>query len=141
MGNTFVSDLGGWRNKMTKLLFDGRKSWAKAVVEAAKNEVRFEEVKKTSPFANKTVVTVSYDNGGTSFYGDIFTFADVNGGIDIASSIVKTAIRAKGWAVHDADDYLLVFNKTKSEGTGDVEIFWIGSRKTGAKSPESARRQ
>ena len=137
MGDTFVSDWGTWKNKM-KVFFDAR-----ALFEAAKNETKFEEVKRNSPFADKIVVAVSYDSGGTSFYGDIFTFANANGGVDIASSIVKTAIRKKGWAVHDADSYLITFEKLRIFGNGDpgkVEIFWIGCQKPGVKSPESARR-
>ncbi len=113
------------------MLFLGRKeAWAKVVFEAAKMETKFEEVKKTSPFADKVVVAVSYDNGGTSFYGDIYLLTIASGGLDIASSVVKNAIRSKAWVAHDCDDYMLSFRRD----TGAVEIFWIGCGSAEVKS-------
>jgi len=137
--------IGAWGtcNKIENLL-DDKKTWAKVVFDAAKNEAKFAEIKKTSPFADKMVIAVSYDNGGTSFYGDIFTFANANGGVDIASSIVKNVICSKGWAIHDLDEYMLTFEKLRIFGNGDagdVEIFWMGCGRPGVKSPESAQRR
>lgn len=138
MGDTFIGDWGAWNNKV-KIFFNGRNGWAKAVFDAAKDEEKFQEVKINSPFADKVVIGVSY-RIGTKLYGDIHAFADANGGVDIASSIVKNAIRSNGWTVHDSDDYLLAFSQLKSRGACDMEIFWIGSEKPGVKGPESTKR-
>ncbi len=135
VNNTFVSNWGAWNNKV-KNLSDGKKNWANIVFNAAKEEIKFQETKRNSPFADKIVIAVSYHNSVTSMYGDIYAFSDANGGIDVSSSIVKNAIRLKGWAVHDADEYLLVF-----DGNNNAEIFWMGCRKSEVKSPKSAGRK
>ncbi|MDP3948877.1 MAG: hypothetical protein Q8Q17_02935 [bacterium] len=129
------------------LLFFGHKgAWAKEVFEAAKKETKFEETKKKSPFADKIVIVVGYESG-TTLYGDILVFADANGGVDIASSIVKNIICSRGWAIHDLDEYVLTFEfeNLRIFGSGDdpgeVETFWMGCRKPGIKSPESAQRR
>ncbi len=128
------------------LFFCFKEAWAKELFKMAKNEEkRFQEMKESSPFFGKVLIAVSYDNGGTSLYGnDLFTFSTVNGGSDIVSSVIKTAIRKKGWAVHDDDSYILAFEKPdifgKRKGTGKIEIFWIGCRKPGIKGPEAATR-
>jgi len=139
---------GDWGNaNEIKFLFDAKKtdpgeSWVKEIFGAANDDVRFKEVKATSPFAGKVVIAVSYC-AGTKLYGDICDFAEANGGIDVVSSIVKSAIRSKGWRVHDSDDYVLIFDQLsvfgRQQGAGNVEVFWMGSKKPGVESPESAR--
>ncbi len=112
--------------------------WARTIFEAANDETKFKEVKTISPFADKVVIAVSY-GVSTELCGDIYDFADANGGTDVVSSIVKNAIRSRKWRVHDFDDYVLVFDQLSvfgnKNGAGNVEVFWMGSR-NGAKNPE-----
>ncbi|MDP2741272.1 MAG: hypothetical protein Q8O66_01110 [bacterium] len=139
---------GDWGNaNQIRTLFDAGKtnsgeSWAKEIFGAANDEAKFQKTKATSPFAGNVVIVVSYGIHA-SFGGDISSFVNANGGIDVVSSIVKNAIRSKGWSVHDFDDYLLAFDQLSifgnKNGAGNVEVFWMGSR-NGAKSPESAQR-
>ncbi|MEK7547237.1 MAG: hypothetical protein AAB536_03620 [Patescibacteria group bacterium] len=125
-------NLNGVRRMVRLLQKDDEEAWARFLF--ALSDTRFDEFKPLSPFADKIVVSVSYGNGYSSFGGDTVHVAEDS---DRASNLVKLAIRSRGWAVHDNDDYVLVFDRF---GEAKADVFWIGCKTSGIDSPETEKR-
>jgi len=94
--------------------------WAKELFRI-RSYPEFDAVKSNSPFAGKIVIAVRYEAFAT-YHGDVCSFLALRGiEIDVASSIIKNAIRERGMVAHGYDDYIVVFNSPNAVS----EIFHI----------------
>ncbi|MDO8664368.1 MAG: hypothetical protein Q7K44_02350 [Candidatus Liptonbacteria bacterium] len=88
---------------------DSEYGWAKELFRT-RNSPEFNSVKSNSPFAEKIVIAVRYEPFAR-YWCDIDSFLTKRGiEIDIASSIIKNAIRERGMVVHGRDDYVVIFD-------------------------------
>ncbi|GEM_PF-6249702 len=122
-------------NKEPRLLWVGDKQmWAKFLFEM-RGEPNFEEFKKLSPFADKAVIIVRYNNGTAHYYGNTAAFRDS----EEMTSKVRRALRSREWAMNGKDGYAVIFDKGQNRPV--VEIFWVGSEILDIKSPLVTERQ